>query len=94
MKQAQIDRCLGAVRGWAEAKVASGREPPWAWYQYMKLIEAVDAIQIGRSRVTPISGDSRGKASRARSARPEAGEVVELDTPRRRPRKKPPPLPM
>ena len=27
---------LERVRDWANAKVQSGSEPPWAWYQYMK----------------------------------------------------------
>jgi hypothetical protein len=35
---------LEEVRAWAKDKIASGEEPPWAWYQYMKLIETVDAI--------------------------------------------------
>ena len=32
------------VRDWAQAKIDAGQEPPWAWYQYMKLIETTDAI--------------------------------------------------
>ena len=30
---------LESIRAWAKAKIADGTEPPWAWYQYMKLIE-------------------------------------------------------
>jgi hypothetical protein len=47
----RIDRCLAMCRGWAEGRVASGNEPPWAWYQYMKLIETVAAIQTSRAAV-------------------------------------------
>ena len=47
----RIDRCLALCRGWAEGRVASGNEPPWAWYQYMKLIETVAAIQTSRAAV-------------------------------------------
>lgn len=42
---------LEAVLDWAKEKIASGSEPPWAWYQYMKLIESLDAILIGQSCV-------------------------------------------
>lgn len=43
---------LKAVRNWAKEKIASGSEPPWAWYQYMKLIETLDAILGGQACVT------------------------------------------
>ncbi len=35
---------LQAVKDWAKAKIATRQEPPWAWYQYMKLCETIDAI--------------------------------------------------
>jgi hypothetical protein len=35
---------LQEVQAWAKAKIASGQEPPWAWFQYMKLVETLDAI--------------------------------------------------
>ena len=57
----RIDRCLALCRDWAEDRVASGNEPPWAWYQYMKLIETVTAIQSGRASVSagsPRTADS------------------------------------
>ena len=38
---------LEQVRAWAQAKIAAGQEPPWAWYQYMKLLETLDAILAG-----------------------------------------------
>lgn len=38
---------LTAVRRWAEMKIEGGQEPPWAWYQYMKLIEAIRALEDG-----------------------------------------------
>ena len=49
----RIDKCLVMLKKWAEGRVASGSEPPWAWYQYMKLIETVTAIQLGRASITP-----------------------------------------
>jgi hypothetical protein len=50
------------VRAFAQEKIASGAEPPWAWYQYMKLIETVDAILSGSAHVTTES--SRQSESR------------------------------
>ncbi len=38
---------LENIREWADAKIASGQEPPWAWFQYMKLRETLDAILAG-----------------------------------------------
>ncbi len=46
---------LEQVREWADAKIASGQEPPWAWFQYMKLREAVDGILAGMDAVNTES---------------------------------------
>ena len=43
---------LDRVRSWADAKIAAGQEPPWAWFQYMKLRETLDAILAGIDHVT------------------------------------------
>jgi hypothetical protein len=43
---------LRRVREWAREKIQGGSEPPWAWYQYMKLTETVDAILDGMSATT------------------------------------------
>lgn len=43
---------LQRVRTWAQDKIDAGSEPPWAWYQYMKLIESIDAILDGMSVIT------------------------------------------
>lgn len=48
-----MHKSLNEVREWAKDKIASGQEPPWAWYQYMKLIEALDAILKGSDCVNP-----------------------------------------
>ena len=39
---------LKKIRQWADDKIATGEEPPWAWFQYMKLRETLDAILGGR----------------------------------------------
>lgn len=43
---------LREVRQWAKAKIDGGQEPPWAWYQYMKLLETIDAILGASAAVT------------------------------------------
>lgn len=52
--QAELER----VRNWAKEKIQGGSEPPWAWYQYMKLIEAADAILEGMA-ATSSTGNSQ-----------------------------------
>lgn len=48
-----MEKKLQEVREWAKSKIASGQEPPWAWYQYMKLVETVDAILAGQGCISP-----------------------------------------
>jgi hypothetical protein len=44
---------LREVLDWAKTKIASGQEPPWAWFQYMKLIETLEAILAGAQATGP-----------------------------------------
>lgn len=46
---------LMRVREWADGKLATGDEPPWAWYQYMKLRETLDAIIGGMDASSPTA---------------------------------------
>lgn len=55
---------LERVREWALQKLATGQEPPWAWYQYMKLRETLDAILAGMDAVTPQTANSPQEAPR------------------------------
>ena len=58
---------LKRVRQWAKEKIQGGSEPPWAWYQYMKLIETTDAILDSLSATTdnlPQSGQHSGSSLR------------------------------
>ena len=43
---------LEQVREWADGKLAAGEEPPWAWFQYMKLREVLDQILDGMDTTT------------------------------------------
>jgi hypothetical protein len=60
MTRAELER----VREWALQKLATGEEPPWAWYQYMKLRETLDAIVAGMDAVTPQMENSPQEVQR------------------------------
>jgi hypothetical protein len=89
-----IDKCLAVLRNWAEERVAAGNEPPWAWYQYMKLIETVAAIQTGRAAVTPSTKGSLAVQAPRLPPRRKGDAVADIGTRRRRRRRDDPPLPM
>jgi len=63
---------LELCRHWAEGRVATGNEPPWAWYQYMKLIETVSAIQTSRAAVSTVGG-ARSPSANGRRLRTRRG---------------------
>jgi len=46
---------LQRVRDWANDRITAGDEPPWAWFQYMKLRETADAILQGMAATTTES---------------------------------------
>lgn len=45
---------LQRLRAWADTKIATGQEPQWAWYQLMKLREALDAI-VGQMEAESVA---------------------------------------
>lgn len=57
-----MEKSLREVREMAAAKIASGAEPPWAWYQYMKLIETIDAILVGKGATTPMESSQQSES--------------------------------
>jgi hypothetical protein len=52
---------LERLREWAHQKIQGGSEPPWAWYQYMKLIETLDAILSGMAVATPMESSQQSE---------------------------------
>ncbi len=59
---------LENISRWAQSKIDAGTEPPWAWYQYMKLREATGAILAGMDAVNSTEscttiGATSGNAS-------------------------------
>lgn len=69
-----IEAELTRIREWAQEKAQSGCEPPWAWYQYMKLIEASNAILAGMESTTPTESSPR--------AAERSGKLIQLTAPK------------
>jgi hypothetical protein len=55
MNNKTAKRNLEILLEWARTKAHNGSEPPWAWYQYMKLIETIEAIIKGMDSVSPTA---------------------------------------
>jgi hypothetical protein len=53
---------LEKVSRWAQSKIDAGAEPPWAWYQYMKLIETCDAILMGMAATATTGSSPRSES--------------------------------
>lgn len=47
-----IDNDLKKVLSWTKEKLQGEEHPPWAWYNYMKLQEALNGVIKGRSSQT------------------------------------------
>ena len=58
-KTKSIQLQLQNVQRWAKKKLQGGSEPPWAWYQYMKLVETVDAILSSMDSVNPMGNSQQ-----------------------------------
>ncbi len=65
-----MDTELTKIRAWAKSKIDAGNEPPWAWYQYMKLVEAIDAIRAGAECATPMENSPQSEPHPERHLRP------------------------
>ena len=46
---------MNQLRKWAVEKINAGHEPPWAWYQYMKLRETIDTIIEGMAATSKVN---------------------------------------
>lgn len=60
----KVDDAVTTLRSWAKQKIKEGHEPPWAWYQYMKLVETLDAIAASRSAASTQTESSPQSESR------------------------------
>lgn len=54
MTKAELERVLA----WTNEKLATGSEPPWAWFQYMKLQENLEAIISSMEASSPQTANS------------------------------------
>lgn len=54
---------LDTILEWAKAKLAEGQEPPWSWYQLMKLRETLEAIHAGMAATTTVSSQQSAEPS-------------------------------
>jgi hypothetical protein len=85
MGRAELER----VREWALAKIATGDEPPWSWYQHMKLREALDAILAGMDAITPRTENSPQEVPRPGTQFRLVGATFSQDTVRHHPSDEP-----
>jgi hypothetical protein len=85
---------LQRVRDWAQAKIATGEEPPWGWYQYMKLRETLDAILGGMEAVMPQTECSPREAPRSERHLRLVGATYSPDSAPPHPSDEPVTLPM
>jgi hypothetical protein len=91
MKDREAKSHLEALREWAQDKIDAGEEPPWAWYQYMKLVETADAILRGFSATrladspasegSPGPGCAQGDEAGGEGSTPPALDARELRMP-------------
>jgi hypothetical protein len=84
---------LTELRALAQAKIATGQEPPWAWFQYMKLIEVADAILGGQACVTTMES-SRQSESHPETHRPPPAAMCSPNIVQLRPDSLRPQMPM
>lgn len=75
----------------AKKKLQSGSEPPWAWYQYMKLVETADAILAG---IEATTGGPRGSDQRPETHLQLVGSTDQRDSAQPHPDVIPVQLPM
>lgn len=71
-----IENDLDRIKEWAQKKAQGGSEPPWAWYQLMKLVETINAIQSGMASTTTESSPPAVERS---------GKLIQLRVPKHSP---------
>ena len=87
--QADLER----VRDWAKDKLHGGSEPPWAWYQYMKLVETTEAILDGMAATSPTASLQQSAPRREMCLR--LVDSTDQNKPQsHRARRRPPQMPM
>jgi hypothetical protein len=93
MVEAMTREQLEQVREWAIERLTTGNEPPWSWYQLMKLREALEAILAGTAATQPMAG-SQESAPRSGTCLRLVGGADRQDSAPRHQDSGPIPLPM
>jgi hypothetical protein len=75
---------LTRIHKWAQEKIAQGSEPPWAWYQYMKLIETINALLVGQESTRPMASSPESEKHLGAHLR-LVGSTNQQDSARRHP---------
>ena len=83
---------LKSITEWARERLRANREPPWAYYRLMQLIEAAEELREGLGPTRP-GGDSREPAEPEPRALSQGAAVVPLHSGRRHPDRTPGRLP-
>lgn len=60
---------LEHIRDLAVEKLSTGSEPPWVWYQLMKLREASEALMAGMDATQPTAGSPESGSRRGAGLR-------------------------
>ena len=84
---------LQEVRAWAQGKIDARQEPPWAWYQYMKLIETCDTI-LASMNATVKTASLQQSESRPGNVIQLAGSTSRQDAAPHHPDSETPQMPM
>ena len=63
MTESAPDAQMRALKSWAVERMIDGTETPWAWFQFMKLIEVIDTFLE--------AGEDAGLTTTARQMLPE-----------------------
>lgn len=85
---------LSEVRSEVAERLASGEEPPWAWFNLMKLQEALDQVLEGLKAVSPQTGSLQQSDSRQETLLQLVDSKYLQDTSQRRSDSEHPQLPM
>lgn len=69
---------MRALKEWAIERMTTGTQTPWAWFQFMKLIEVIDTF-LDAEEDAGLHERRPPPAKRSSRAKPLAGNVVSLD---------------
>jgi hypothetical protein len=72
------DAQMRALKEWAIERMTTGTQTPWAWFQFMKLLEVLDAF-IEAGDEVEASSKPREPAKRAPRGKSLPENVVHLD---------------